>query len=312
MATAERFSLFPLSFVHAGGTLNLAQLGGFNINTGIRSNEIIPGGAVDRARVGVTSAEPVMSFTTMDLATFFGAVSATAGLAATGAVTFRLQERSTGGTFETGTTHETYTAGSGSVMRPVTLSAGQDDDGAVLSSEILPMSSDGITAPIAHNTGVDFSSAPAPAFASRYYLGPVYHDGNEIGGITNVNIDFGINFEPKRFDGDPYARLVPIVTRQPLLTFTTAKIDGPSLSDIFSESITNDFSFYFWNDVANSTRTAKTGGGNETHVEISGTAGKWCEDNITVQGTDDGAMTVQIMPIGAIAIDITAFIDGSV
>lgn len=308
MATSQRFGIYPATLAAAGGTTNLQQIEGVSVSYNTNRSEIIPGGAVDRAHIGVASATPTVQLTTRDLSTFFTAVSATTGLCLTTYVatntTLRYQERSACSTFETGSTHETLTIVEGFIF-PQTLSAGQDDaDGASLTAQIVALW-DGTNDPITKSTGVDFSSAPAPAYTSRYFMGPVYHNSSQIAGVTQVSVDFGIGFSAKMFDGNPYAKLGSIVTRQPRFTFTTAKLDALSALNAFGRAITNSFAVYFWAGTANGTRTAV---GSSAHIKISCTAGYWGDDTISVSGNDDGTYDVVVMPTGTLSISLTSTI----
>ena len=103
-----RSSLYTAKFIYTlpSTTLTLDQVDGVDPSTNATEAEIIPGGAVDRAHVGIGSASPTVGLRTRDLVTFFGTVSATAGLAVAGASTFYFQRRDDGGTFKTGSSND--------------------------------------------------------------------------------------------------------------------------------------------------------------------------------------------------------------
>ncbi len=307
MASAERFALFPCSFIHgAAQTLNLAQMQNFDAQTAAAISRRFVSGAVDPKANILVSADPRVSFGTRDLATYFGTISPTVGLALTGAgATFRLQERSTlDGVWETSTTHETFTCSTGLIL-PRRISASQDDqDGAVLESELVVLY-DGSTQPIVHNTGVDFATAPTPAFTSEFFLGPVYHNGSEIGGVTQVSVDFGINFAPRRVSGQYFATKGAIVQRAPMFTFTILKVDARSAINKFIAAITSSFAVYFWKGADAGSRVAV---GTGAHCKISCTAGVWNDQNISARENDDGTVTVQMLPTGTIAVSVASAI----
>lgn len=304
MASAERFSLFPCAFVHAGGTLNLTQMDGFDVKGNSRKNAIIPGGAVDRAHIGIASAAPSATFNTRDLTTLFTDVSGSAGLAISGAATFRLQERSNSSTFETGATHETFTAASG-FLYPTSISASQDgEDGASCSCEFVPHW-DGSTNPFVHNTGVNFDAVNAPAFVSRFFLGPVYSNTTQIAGVVSINVDFGITYDARPFNGAPYASLGAIIKREPTLSITVAKIDTLSALTMFGNAVDTSFSIYLQKGVASGTRVA---GATSTHCKISCTAGDMTNDSVSVTGNDDGTATLTVMPTTVVAVSVASAI----
>jgi hypothetical protein len=299
-----RHSIYPCSFVHAGGTLNLAQMENFSISPNSQKSAIIPGGALDRAHIGIASAAPTATFGTRDLVTALTDISVTTGLGLTGAGTFRLQQRADNSTFLTGLSHETFTA-TGGFLRPTQISASQDDnDGAMATFEFVPLW-DGSANPFVHNTGVDFSTAPSPGFTSRFFLGPVYHNSAALDGITQISIDPGVNYVPRAFNGDPYARKGAIVTRTPTVTFTTANMAAGNALDVFGSAISTSLDVYLQKGVASSTRVAA---GSSVHVKISVAAGDWALDDASVQGNDDGTQSFTAMPTGAISISLASTI----
>lgn len=305
MASAERFCLFPCSAVHSGGTLNLAQMQDFSVQTnGTRDRFYVPGAVDPKAHI-LAFADQQITFGTQDLATYFGTVSPTVGLALTGAGTFRLQERSDlAGVFETGSTHETYTVTNGLII-PTRLSASQDDQtGAVLQSTLFPLY-DGSTNPVVHNTGVDFSGAPTPAFTSEFFLGPVYHNSSQIGGITQVSIDFGIQFAPRRVSGQVFATKGAITRRSPVFTFTTLKSDVDAAVNLFNRALTNSFAIYLQKGADAGSRISAATASN---CKISCTAGVFSTDSIQVSSNDDATTNISVMPTGTIAVSVASAI----
>lgn len=306
MTTAQRFGLFPCSVVHAGGTLNLAQMQDFNVTPQAQKDRFFAPGSVDPKAHILTAADPQITFGTQDLATYFGTVSATVGLALTGAgATFRLQERSTlDGVFETSTTHETFTAARGLVI-PTQLSSSQDDQtGAVLQSTLVVLY-DSSTSPIVHNTGVDFATAPTPAFVGEFFQGPVYHNGSEIPGITSTRIDFGITFATKRTSGQVYPTLGAITQRAPVFNFTTLKADVTASLDIFQRALSGTLACYFWKGADAGSRVAAA---TASHCKVSAATGVWNDESIQVSGNDDGTVNIAVMPTGTMAVSVASAI----
>ena len=305
MASAERFGLYPCSFVHAGGTLNLAQMQGFNISTGAQRTRIWASGAVDPKAHVLANASPVINFQTRDLATYWGTVSPTVGLAQSNSSTYRLQERSDlSGVFETGSTNETYTVEAGWLC-PVSVSASQDDaNGAIVESMHFPLYN-GTTEPIVHNTAVDISGASAPAFTSEFWLGPVYHNGAEIPGIINTRVDFGINFAPRRTSGHVYPKKGAIVGRGPMLSFTTLKVDVTATINQFLRATAGTMAFYYWKGADAGSRVAVA---TTVHCKISAATGAWGDDSMSVQDNDDATSTISILPTGTIAVSVASAI----
>lgn len=304
MATAKRFSIYTGSFIHAGGTLDIKQIESMAIETNVTRTEVIPGGLVDRAAVLTASATPRARIGTRDLTGTLNTVSISAGLAMTNTSTLRMQERSSGSTFETGATQETWTA-TGGFLYVDSISASQDDAQGALCNLIFVPLWDGTNDPWVHNTGINFSGVTAPAFNSQFFLGPVYHNSTEIDGITNVTVNAGVNYDPKAFNGDPFARIGAIVTRQPTITFTTAKVDAVSALDMFGRAVTSSLVVYFRKAVDSGTRVADATG---SHISVTCSSGDWAHDDVSVSGNDDGTVNITVTPKGTIATSVTATI----
>jgi hypothetical protein len=305
MASAERFGLFPCSLVHAGGTLNIAQIQDFQQSVNATKDRFYAPGSVDPKAHILANADPQITFGTQDLATYFAAVSPTVGLALSGAGTFRLQERSDlSGVFESGTTHETFTV-TGGIVIPARLTASQDDQtGAAIQSTLFPLYN-GSTNPIVHNTSVDFAAAPTPAFTSEFFMGPVYHNSSEIRGITQVSVDFGITFAPRRVSGQVFATKGAITRRSPVFTFTTLKSDVDAALDLFNRAITSSFAIYLWKGADAGSRVAV---GSSVHCKISCTAGVFTSDSVQVSNLDDATTNITVMPTGTIAVSVASTI----
>tara|TARA_Y100001963_G_scaffold99697_1_gene137242 strand:+ start:15953 stop:16813 length:861 start_codon:yes stop_codon:yes gene_type:complete len=277
--------------------LTLDQVDGVDPSTNATEAEIIPGGAVDRAHVGIGSASPTVGLRTRDLVTFFGTVSATAGLAVAGASTFYFQRRDDGGTFKTGSSNHSYTSTNG-FLRPTTITASQDDtDGAMLQSEFTPLWDGTTTEPLVHNASVDIDSEATPAFNSRFFLGPVYHNAAQLDGITSITVDYGINYVAEAFNGDAYAKTGAIVTRQPVFTFVTKDWAVGAALDMFGRTVTSSLAIYLQKGLAGGTREPAA---STVHCKIGCTAGYWRLDEASVQGTEDGQQTFSVRPTGTI------------
>lgn len=304
MASSKRFGIYPATLVHATGSVSLSQLDRVEFRPNVSRAEIIPGGAVDRAHVGIASASPQVMIGTRDLSGFFGGVSGTTGLAlatpSSDSTTLFFQERSDAGTFESGTTHEKYVVRTGFIA-PQQLTASQDDEqGASLTATIWALW-DGTNEPITRASASALSGAPA--FSSRFFLGPVYHNGSQIDGIIQTTVDFGIGYVARAFNGDPYPRLGSITTRTPRITFTVAKLDDLASLSMFGRGITSSFAVYYWKGMANATRVAAA---TTEHVKISCSAGHWGDDTIQVSGNDDGTAEVTVLPTGTLTISTSS------
>jgi hypothetical protein len=304
--SAERFTLFPCSFVHGGGTLNLAQMEGFDAQPTANVKRVYAAGAVDPKAHLVTTADPRVTFRTRDLTTLFTTVSPLTGLASSGAgATFRLQEREEGtGIFLSTATHETFTLAKNHLTID-SISAAQDDrDGAVCECTCHALY-DLTNLPIVHNTAVDFTAAPAPAFTSEFFMGPVYHNSVQLPGVIRHGVEFGTVFTPFRQDGAVFPAKGFIARRQPVIKVTTQKMDEVASISKFLRALSGVFAVYFWKAVDNGVRVAVASG---VHLKISCAAGAWNDDNLTATENEDGTATLSIMPTGSLSYSITSAI----
>ena len=306
MATANRFSIFPCSFIHAGGTLNLAQMQGFGVEPGSATKRVFVGGAVDPKANLLASANPRLPFQTRDLTTLIGTVSPLTGLALTGAgATFRIQERDEAEAFFlTGGTHETYTVAKGHLVID-SISASQDDQDGAVAQCILFALHNGSVLPIVHNTGVDLAGAPAPAFTSEFFMGPVYHNGVELTGILSQQVQFGLAFRQFRTSGAVYPSQGYIARREPVIRLTTLKADMNATVSHFLRATSGALACYFWKAADASDRVAV---GTTVHLKITAATGAFSDDTFSVTENDDGTLTLNILPTGALAYSISSAI----
>jgi hypothetical protein len=305
MSTAKRFSIYPCSLTYAGPTtVDLQQMQGFGVEPRPAIKRVYVGGAIDPKAHLLASADPQKPFATRDLTTLLGAVSPLTGLHIT-ASTFRLQERDDAeSVFLTGGTHETFTTTGGHVVIE-SISASQDDQEGSLAQCRLYALWDGTNLPIVHNTGVDFSAAPVPAFLSQFFMGPVYHNGAEVEGILNHQVDFGLVFAPFRTGGSPYPKQGYIARRQPMMRMTTLKSDVDGAVSLFARAASGTLAFYHWKGVDAGDRVAV---GTASHLKISAATSLFSDDNHSVTDNDDGTCTISIMPKGSLAFSVSSAI----
>lgn len=305
MAAAQVFEIFPCSFIYTGPTtLNLAQMNSFRCESGGQFSRVRVGGSVYTLANLLNQARPRATFQTADLATYFGAVSVTAGLKITSTATFRLGEREDCGIFMTSTEHVTVTATKG-ILWPLSLSAEQDSqNGAVLQSAFMPLY-DGTNDPWVVTDAVDFSGAPAAAFGSQFFLGPVYHNSSELAGVTRVSIDFGIDVRGITQTPGPYARAAAIYDVNPMLRFTTKKVDLAAAVDMFARAVTSSFAIYLQKGAASSDRVAAA---TTSHCKISCTAGTIETEDVDGSAGDDAVVNILVRPTSALAISVASAI----
>lgn len=304
MAGAGRFEIAPFSIVHAGGTMNLQQMHGIRVVSGTQLTRIRPGATVRTLASILARAKPTMPFSTRDLATFFTDVSPVTGLAASGAVTMRLWEREEGGVFETGAENLTLTA-TGGILIPQSVTAERDSvDGATLQAVFHPKY-DGTNLPIVVTDAVDFDLAPAAAFTSQFYLGPVYHNSAEILGVMSATVEFGITIAGAPLTPGPYDKSLCIVDVEPVIRFTTHKADAAAAVSMFSRALSSSLAVYFQKGAASSDRVAAA---TEQHCKLSCTAGNIVTEEIGGEAGQDALVQFTVHPTSDLAVSVASAI----
>jgi hypothetical protein len=299
MTAAERFVAYPLSFVHAGGTLSLLQLHVCDLSPQARINRVFSSGSVDPQAHILHQADPVLNVETYDLATLFAALTPTTCLKAIGDITARYQQRDDGGgIFATGTSHITEVF-AGGVMCCTGLSVSQDDEeGMAAQLSIGAIASDGLTYPITTTVNADFTSAPAVTFGSKFYMGPVYHNSAALPAMTQWGIDFGVRMQFDKTSGAVYPTLAYLTKREPVITFTGKKLSADAAANKLIRAQSGAFAFYA---LRGSDGGARVSLASSVHlkVSVSSTNGVWNVQRMAARGTDDGMVTYQAMPKGA-------------
>lgn len=300
MTAAERFVGYPFSMVHGSAqTLDLQQLHSVDLDPQAKIHRVFSSGSVDPQANILHAADPILTLGTYDLATLFGVLTPTTCLEATGNITARYQQRdSGGGIFTTGGTHVTEVL-SGGYLCCTGLSVSQDsEDGMEAQLTLYGISSDGQTSPITTTTNANFSSAPAVAFGSKFYLGPVYHNNAAIPGITQWSVDFGVRMTLSKTSGATFPTIGYIMKREPVFTFSSLKLTADAAANKFIRSQSGAFAFYA---LKGSDGGARVSLASNVHLKISvsSTNGVWNLQKMSAKNTDDGTVTFQAMPKGA-------------
>lgn len=305
---AYRYSIYPADFVlSTPATHTIRQMDGHTFNPNPVKSPYTPGGGLDRAHVGLVNASPMHTFNTLDLETIFVdmAVSPIAGLDIEGiapAAVWRYQERLCQGGFDTTATHIAINSNAG-FLKPGTLSASAGDtDGASVSMDFYSISTDGLTAPDTKADAVNFSGVSAPTFESRYFFGPIYYNSSKLEGMDSVSIDFGIACEAKHFDF-VYPQCVTITRRDPTITFTGNNMAIDAALNLFVNDAAGAFAIYFRKGVHGQSRVPV---GTASHIKITAATGEWSVDSNSVSRTDDGQISVTVMPTGTITVGESA------
>lgn len=304
---ADRFSGYTATFVHGGGTLALTQLGSYDVQTNRNITRVSASGAIDPLAHVIASASPMAQLTTQDVATAFGAISPTVGLACTGACTLRYQKRASGGVFAGSTTNTTLVAQTG-FLCPDSLSASGDSP-AELGLNFYPFF-DGTNLPFVPANAVDISGVTAPAQNSIFYLGPLYLGSSQIEGVVSTRVDFGINFSQIPVDGLVYPKEGMIISRNPSITISLLKASSiyADIGNFFHAAVSaNAIKAYFVQGV-HGTDSARVAYATASHCKITIATGAMGPENISVAGENDATVSYRINATSTIAASVASAI----
>ena len=198
----------------AGGLLD--HIVDQNLDTGL--NEIVtnPDGKVYGEFAATLSARPVTSFTTTGIASAL-AIIGVEFYAIAAAADMYMQKMTNFGKRAGATSHVKLSVNPGMII-PRTLTADQDDL-ARLTCDLIPISSDGSTTPIAI-TGSQ-SLAGTPATDEQYTVGAASLNNSTVDGVQSVTVDFGVQESIQAGKGLPYATFCGIMRIAPIVTIRT-------------------------------------------------------------------------------------------
>lgn len=176
------------------------------------------GGEVDPSFVGATSAEPVIEFATLAMATMLGEYS-TAQLTAISAskhLEMYLNAADNYGTRKTGSNHSKFTMTRG-LLVPTDVTANGDDLVSIGNKCIVGW--DGTNEATAKSFSVALPSSDMP---EPFVAGGVRFNGVAVEGVFSTTISHGWSVESKRDQGDKYPTFVWAAKRRPRVTLKTS------------------------------------------------------------------------------------------
>lgn len=298
---SNRYSIYPASFVHAGGTLTLGQIGAARPSMNSNIDEVIVGGTVDRGANILQVAAPSATLSSHDLTNIFATLSPSAGLSCTGNCIFQYQKRADQAVYAGAGTNFLLTATKGFLM-PTRLAA--RDSGAAALEMMFHALYDGTNPPYAATVSQNLTGTAA--FSSRFYHGPVYVNGVQITGTIGVSIDFGIRVTPVYEDGVVFPTLLHITARTPTINIQFAKLDVAStIGSMFIGALAGTVACYFQKGSPSGTRVAAA---TASHAKISAATGSWGIDDVSVQENDDATASVVVRPTAALAVSVATAI----
>lgn len=294
---AGRYSMYPLISTE----LSLRQLDSIGYASNETKATIIPGGKLDVEHIGTGFASQALTITTRDLLSFFSVVSPAVSSRLTNILAYA-QKRSDGSTFNASAVHESWSLAKADIV-PISLIASQQDtDGAVLTAEIRALHN-GSVEPVVRATSVDISGVASPTFASRYFLGPVYYNLTQLPNVERVEIQFGLGYSPKGFNGSPFPTEASVIKREPVIKVTTTDMGADAAVNILSRgcSDTQPLKVYFQAGAGCDDRVAAATAG---HIKIAATYYEWTTESWQIQGNEDGTVTFTFRPRAGSALSV--------
>ena len=308
----SRFGIYPASFVHVGGTLNLRQIRSQSLRRNGAFNSIRPGGSLDNKAHILSTANPTAGFATRDLGRVFGdangGVSLTNGLYCSGGHTMRWQKRLEGGAFDPSAAHTIQTTPKG-FLNPVQIEVDVDSQtGAECVLEYVALSAAGEN-PVTTLNGQAISGV-TPEYNSVYYAGGVWLGAGQVTSMIRQRVVPGLTYSARRADGGvfPRANCSSINARDPSiqLDFLNVGMIGPTMADLFASALGASLSVYFQlGSIGNDGRVDPA---SLLHMKVTAAAGTWGADDIAVSGEEDAVVTVAVMPSDPLAISMVSAI----
>lgn len=222
---ANIYSIYGIRFDTGASTTDIGQITASSIDPAIA--EAIEGGdgKVDAEFAAVMRQRPRIQFRTRQIAALLGVVVLDGfgfdDVVDGKNVTLYLRRRAHGGTFnDTAAAIKCAVLKGLAVLRSINVTQDGIAEAAV---EIIPVSSDGIAAPIAVTTG----QALAGTFATSqlYTQGPMYVDGAVVEGFMDMTLDTGIEVSDVASDGHVFAVQACITRRRPTISGRTLHAD---------------------------------------------------------------------------------------
>lgn len=298
---ADRFSIYPPSFTHAGGTLDLQQIDQQGMQANARVKTVRPGGSLSPAAHILSSANPTCQFSTADILTVLTAMSPNFHLFCSGGHVMRWQKRAEGGTFATSTSHFTQASAKG-FLHITSIDVDIDsEDGARMQLEYIPLSVAGEN-PFTDTISVNFASAPAPAFTSQYFMGGAVLNTTQLLGLKRFGLRPGIRFGPNRSDGGVFPRsdASSIQGYDAMLSANFLNVAlGYTIGTSFLTALPNAFKLYLQRGTT--ATDGRIASASTAHTKFTAAAGSWGQDDMSAGADDDGTTNITIRPTTALA-----------
>lgn len=298
-ANISRYGLYPCSLM-TGSQKDFKQILGVGIRHGKNQQNFIPSGRLGPNANFLNFIDPTILVRTGDIDQLFAQLQITTGLNCSLGGLFRYQQRADGGTFKTGADHIVITSNKGFAYVD-SLTCTQDVPAeAVMGYRVL---FDGTNRPLKMQINQALST-PKPGYNSVFWLGPISYNSVLIDTIRSVDIRPGLVLNVFREDGDNCARRCYVVSYQPRITFTMARLDfiQSGLADYFMCPLTpaggesgefRPLRIYLRRGIDGGDRYADT---ENQHFKLTVNDGSWGPEEINAQNADDAIVTFSVVP----------------
>jgi len=271
------------------GSLTLRQVrkSGFQPQAKTQAGRV--SGGLDASALFLKEAQPRAMFTSGDIAGVIAGLSLTAGLSVVaGTITIPYNRRANGGTFAGGSSNFTLTGANGLIL-PRSISASQgEEEGASADIEVIFLSTDGLTAPVAANVNQALGSQ---AFNAMYAMGPVYIGGSQLTQVQSIKVDTGLQATVKLYDGTCYPTITFIQQRDPAIEVTFENFDALSSNGPLFATLGSGCAAYFRKKASHSTFTSDA---STVHCKLSFADGLASVESAEASGTDNGSATIRL------------------
>lgn len=311
---SERFSGYSAFFDDGASGLALTQLRSYGTRPNKSMHTVRPSGTIDPAAHLLSSARPVASFQSSDLATILGSggVSLSAGFDVSDGATFMFRKRLAGGAFTSADEHVVQTVEAGFLHLTELSADAESQEPAMASLEFIAMSaSDGSNPLTISNDDQAIPGAlSAPGYVSAFYLGPCYYNSALMPGLVSTRVRPGIGHSARMVDGGAFPRRTAssINSRNPAIELTFLKLDHASaiITDLVAAAFASTLSVYF--QKASTNNEGRVAAATAQHIKISAAAGSWGADDISVTDENDATLTVMVMPTGTLSLSAASAI----
>jgi hypothetical protein len=266
------------------GSLTLRQVTAANFTNNGAPIEGTYSNGLDVAEFFAGPSDARATFETEDIASVAAVANiGTAGLEiSAGTISIPWAERANQSTFSGAGAHFSLTSANGFLI-PTRFSVPSVGN-ASCGLELIFLSSDGDTQPVAITTGVTLAGQ---AFTGLYGLGPVAINGTTLDQVTGFTVTPGLSVEVK-FYGRNYVTQTHIVMRRPVIEVTTEDLDTLSaLGPMWG--VGTSIVAYARHRVSTSWAADATA----SHIKFSGTDGIVKPADMGASGSGDGSRTIR-------------------